>query len=199
MAIETRFKRKLDSLWHRRTERLRSLVIQRGQGQPPIFTRALRDRLIADLLLDAMSIVLKRDGWRELREAIQGRKLWHIRGRGVVNRGDQLAKWVDALPKGPIVYGFWKGKRCLYIGKGGTQGRLYSYMKSVYLLEADTVEVYRLYNKSQLPKVECLATHLFAPRDHKVKPSKAKWGKLCPVCEVHDTIRAELRQLFKMK
>jgi len=67
------------------------------------------------------------------------------------------------------------------------------------LLQATCAEVFCVAGQSQLGKAECLATHLFNPRDNKMKASKVKWGKACPICKKHDQVRRDLKALFKMK
>jgi hypothetical protein len=199
MSLAKHFSNKLEDLWKRRTAELRALVIPRGVGQPPKFSRQVRQRYINHLLDDASKILLKRDGWSEFRKIAPHRRLWQIKGHGLLNRGSNLLKWAETKLPGPIVYTFWRGRKCLYVGKGGTWKRLHSYEKSAYLLQANCIEVFLVTNKSQLGKAECLATHLFQPRDEKVKPAKEKWGKACPICRKHDAIRDELNSLFKMK
>ncbi|HUT58966.1 MAG TPA: hypothetical protein VNA25_14050 [Phycisphaerae bacterium] len=85
------------------------------------------------------------------------------------------------------------------MGKGLTWRRLRRYDKSAYLKDATRLEVFLIKGKSQLAKAECLATHMFRPRDNRMKPAKAKWGKACPICKKHDLIRRELATLFRMK
>ena len=199
MALAKHFSNELESLWKRRTAELRSLVIPRGAGQPTKFSRQLRDRLINRLLDDATKILLSREGRSEFHAVAPRRRLWQIKGHGLLKRGGNLLDWAEAKLKGPIVYVFWKGKRCLYVGKGETWKRLRSYEKSAYIVQSTCIEVFLVPSKSQLGKAECLATHLFEPRDKKVKPAKAKWGKECPICQKHDVIRDELNTLFKMK
>ncbi len=199
MSLAKHFSNKLEDLWWRRTAELRALVIPRSAGQPPKFSRQVRERLINHLLDDATKILVKREAWLEFRNVAPYRRLWQIKGHGLLNRGRDLLSWAESKLHGPIIYTFWRGKKCLYVGKGKTWKRLRSYDKSAYLLSANCIEVFLVSNKSQLGKAECLATHLFQPRDEKVKPAKAKWGKACPVCRKHDTIRDELITLFKMK
>ena len=107
--------------------------------------------------------------------------------------------WAESALPGPIVYGFWRGRRCLYIGKGGSWRRLKSYEKSAYLLQATRIKAFCITTQSNLPKAECLATHLFDPRDKKMKPAKVKWGKKCPVCREHDFVQHQVQNLFKLK
>jgi hypothetical protein len=199
MALAKQFSNKLEGLWKRRTAELRALVIPRGVGQPQKFSRRVRDRLINKLLEDATGVLLQREGRSEFRAVASHRRLWQIKGHGLLKRGASLLGWAEAKLNGPIVYCFWRKKRCLYVGKGETWRRLTSYQKSAYLLQATCIEVFLVRNKSQLAKAECLATHLFEPRDKKVKPARAKWGKACPICRKHDSIRSELKTLFKMK
>jgi len=107
--------------------------------------------------------------------------------------------WSEARLEGPIVYAFGRGRKCLYVGKGSSWKRLCSYVKSAYLLQATCVEVFCITTRSQLGKTECLATHLFNPRDNKMKASRTKWGKACPICKKHDEVQKDLKSLFKMK
>jgi hypothetical protein len=68
----------------------------------------------------------------------------------------------------------------------------------MYLREANWINVFMVRGPSHVAKVECLATHLYEPRDRQVKPARVKWGKECPICRKHDHIREELQHLFKM-
>ncbi len=199
MALAKQFSNKLDKLWQRRTANLRSVVIPRGVGKPPTFSRQVRERLINDLLETASEILVKRDAPWEFNEVKRTRHLKHIDGRGLTQRGTNLLRWAAAKLNGPIVYVFWKSKKCLYVGKGTSWRRLKSYEKSAYLLQATCIEVFSIKTQGRLGKAECLATHLYEPRDQKVKPAKVKWGKCCPVCRKHDLVRQQLQTLFRMK
>lgn len=199
MALGKQFTNRLNRLWERRTADLRSLVIPRGVGQPPKFSRQVRERFINQLLDIATKILLKREGQVEFRRVVLQRRLKQIRGRGLLDRADNLLQWAESKLHGPIVYAFWRGRKCLYVGKGESWKRLRTYARSAYLLQAKCIEVFRIAGGSQVAKAECLATHLFEPRDSRVKPARVKWGKACPICRKHDLVRAELRTLFKMK
>ena len=198
MALAKQFARKLDNLWRRRTASLRATVIPRGVGQPPKFTRQVRESLINDLLDDATNLLLKKHGRAEFKKVVLRRKLKQMKGLGLLKRARNLLNWAESRIDGPIVYAFWRGNRCLYVGKGESWKRLRSYDHSAYL-NAQCIEVFQVTSRSQLGKAECLATHLFNPRDKKVKPAKVKWGKACPICRRHDDVRDKLKTLFKMK
>jgi hypothetical protein len=197
MALHTKFRRKLDQLWQRRTAQIRDLV-QPKVGAPLAFTKRVRDRLIHELLDTATAILVRKVAKHEFQEAHSKRRLHRIKGRGLVKRGDDLVKFAQSL-SGPIVYAFWRGKKCLYVGKGEKTSRLRGYQKAAYVREATCVEVFMINTKSQLPKAECLATHLFTPRDYKVRPAQTAWGKKCPVCRRHDKLRQKLLDLFAMR
>ncbi|MFY9342457.1 MAG: hypothetical protein WAT39_08200 [Planctomycetota bacterium] len=196
MALHTQFHRKLDHLWKRQTENLRALIKPKP-GMPLAFTRKTRNRLIGDLLELATAVLLRRLARRAFHDTFVKRRLFHLRGRGRLARGESLVSFAKSLP-GSIVYAFWQGNRCLYVGKGRKASRLVSHRKS-YGREADAVEVFLVRSKSYLPRAECLATHLFEPRDLAIRPSRAAWGKRCPVCARHDRVRRELYGLFAMR
>lgn len=196
MALHTQFHRKLDQLWKRQTENLRSLIKPK-LGKPLAFTRATRNRLIAQLLELATQVLLRRSARSAFQDTYVKRRRFHLRGRGRLARGESLVTFAKSL-SGPIVYAFWKGKRCLYVGKGKKPVRLLFHRKS-YGREADSVVVYFVRARTFLPKAECLATHLFKPRDLAARPSREAWGKKCPICAQHDRIRRELSGLFAMR
>lgn len=199
MALTTQFANRLDELWTRRTANLRALVIPRGAGKPAGFSRQHRKRSVNKLLDIATEVLLKRDGKREFKRLCESRFLKRIKGRGLLDRGERLVHWARETLSGPIVYAFWRGRQCLYVGKGKSWKRLRSYIRSAYLYSADCIEVFCIEGRSQVAKAECLATHLFEPRDKRVKPARVKWGKACPICRKHDDIRHELKTLFRMR
>jgi hypothetical protein len=199
MSASKQFSNKLDELWRRRTASLRSHVIPQGVGKPLTFSKPVRQKFVNELLDDASNILIHRDARSALTQITASRHLKHIQGRGLGKRAENMLRWAESALSGPIVYGFWKGRRCLYIGKGGSWRRLKSYEKSAYLLQATRVKVFCITTKSNLSKAECLATHLFDPRDKKMKPAKVKWGKKCPICREHDFVRHQVHNLFKLK
>lgn len=200
MALVNQFARRLEDLWRRRTAELRALVVPRDSGQPLQFTRKRRDRLIDQAQEIATEVLLKREGRRELDRVVEGKRMWKMKGHGTLDRGERMVAWARQHFRGPIVYAFWRGGMCLYVGKGGGGWkRIRSYARSIYIREANWLEVFQIRGESQLPKAECLLTHLYEPRDNKVKAAEVRWGKACPICRKHDRIRAELKAIFKMK
>ena len=199
MALAKQFTTKLDKLWHRRTAAVRALVVPHGRGKVATFTRRKREQLVGEILDVASQILVRRIAKRSFADTTKRRHLHFVSGRGLLGRSADLVDWADRKLDGPIIYVFWRGKRCLYVGKGKSSRRLRGYQKSAYLLQATRVEVFAITSRSQLARAECLATHLFRPRDNKVMAAKVKWGKACPVCKHHDVVRQELRDLFRMR
>src|SRR5262245_43556558 len=118
MALNKQFSRKLDQLWHRRTEELRALVVPRGAGKPASFNKKVRERMVDDLLDIASRILVRRHARKAFDSVVSGRHLRFLTGRGHRERGQKMVAWAGEKLKGPIVYSFWNRKRCLYVGKG---------------------------------------------------------------------------------
>jgi hypothetical protein len=197
MAVLKQFDRKLADLWHHRIANVESLVRKRV-GKPKSFTVKRRDKGIKDLEALADKILTKQGAKKELAKITSYTRRHHIRGHGVLKRGGNMLSWAGNLP-GIIVYSFWRGNRCLYVGKGGKWTRLKGYEKSVYVKEATVVKVRGITSKSFTGRAECLSKHLYKPRDNKIEPAKGKWSKACPVCKAKKQLRTNLRTLFKMK
>ena len=162
-------------------------------------TTSIRDKLRRGLLLVATDILVRKHARRKFSSATIDRHLRFIGGFGIQDRFDKIFRWAEKNLDGPIVYSFWRGKKCLYVGKGKSYRRLRHYQKNIYLKEADSLKVWRVVSKSQLPRAECLGIHLFHPRDNKRKAAKVKWGKSCPVCKRHDEIASEIDTLLGLK
>jgi hypothetical protein len=197
MARQVAFKRELQKLWKRRTGYLMSLVRQKP-GPVATLTRRQRERAINELQEIATSILLAGDAKHDLDDLVVHRHRRLIRGHGYVARFATMTRGLAKITK-PIVYSFWKGKKCLYVGTGKSWRRLNHYQKSIYLHHATSMHVAEITSRSYLGKAECLSTHIYEPRDNKVKAATQKWGKVCPICETHDAIRMELRALFSLK
>lgn len=189
----------MDEAIERRTEYLRRLVVPAAQGAPMKYTRKVRDGLKKKLLSRASEVLVRGQAQEEFSKTTEKRHLRFISGFGIQNRFDRIYRWARKRIDGPIVYAFWRGKKCLYVGKGKSHRRLKHYEKSIYLWQADSLEVWQVGVKSRLPRAECLAIHLFNPRDNKQKAAKVKWGKGCPICKRHDEVASEISALLRLR
>jgi hypothetical protein len=164
------------------------------------YTKRIRDKMKKKLLLAASAVLIHEYANKEFVKAVEAKHLRFIKGFGIQDRFDRIYRWARRVSNGPIVYAFWRGKKCLYVGKGKSYRRLKHYEKSIYLIHADCVEVWEVGSKARLPRAECLAIHLFSPRDNKQKKAaKVKWGKNCPICKRHDEAASEIAALLKLK
>lgn len=199
MALLKDFHRSLDEMWRRYSAGIRSMVRSR-RGRKPAFSRKWRNKRIMRLLTLVERILCKQGAREELRKTTQGRRWRQIKGWGQGARFECVRSWAERNIDGAFVYSFWKGrKRCLYVGKAKSWRRLCVYKKSIYLWHATRLRIDRVKRRSELGKAECLAIHLFRPKDNAKKAPHNKWGKACPVCIVHDRIHSALRDLFRIK
>lgn len=124
MAINTQIRRKLDKIWRRWTAPLLRDLGMLKQGPPLRFDRRIRDREIEELLEMVTRKICKEQAWRELKRSARKPRLHRFRGFGWRERSRRMLLWADGLRDGPMIYSFWKGRKCLYVGKGGASGRL---------------------------------------------------------------------------
>ncbi len=198
MALVKQFERKLSELWRDRIATVESLVKKRV-GRKKNFDRARREKKIHELQELAEAILTKQRAKEELASLTAHKeRRHHLRGRGWEERADNMRPWAKRL-SGPVVYSFWRGKKCLYVGKGDKPSRLNGYAKSMYMKDADIVKARGIRGTSNLTWAECLSKHLYKPSHNKIKPAKAKWRKRCPVCRAKDEIKKELRSLFRLR
>ncbi len=198
MALRTEFLSRLRRLMERRTDAIRRIVIP-SKGIPKKMDRKIRDRLRVDLLDSASQILVKESAKKEFKKLISRRRLHFISGWGIENRFSDLYSFARRNLKGPIIYSFWKGRKCLYVGKGKSHRRLRGYRNSHYLIAADSVRVRSVKSRNKLPSAECLAVHLFNPTKNTNKPAKVKWGRKCPICKRHDELKSDLDSLLRLK
>lgn len=194
MAIKTQFINKLDKLWRQRTSALRMKIGLPAEGRGTNWSPRIRDHG-RNQLLDLTTRLFLARADKEVQKVTR-RKLWkRLTGRGHDERFARLGMWAHRI-SGPIIYTFWRGGRCLYVGKGGNADRLRHYSDSIKVSGADRVRVYIIRGKSQLPKAECLLIHRFRPAKNKQKAARQKWGKVCPICARHDYLKDQLKNLF---
>src|SRR5580698_4655468 len=134
MAILKDFDRKMQDLWRRRIANVESLVRKR-HGRPKAFTKRIRDRRIKQLVELANAIVTKRGATEELADITRFEKRRQIKG-GYDLAFQRIISWAEIRIHGPIISSFWRGKKCLYVGKGKTWRRLRNYRNHRYLKEA---------------------------------------------------------------
>jgi len=198
VAYTTQFRRLLEKTMKRRMDGVLRLVIPQP-GPPKKFNKRVKTQLQEEMLFAASQILVRKRAKHELKQLVARRRLRFIKGYGIDDRFEKLIGWAAKKLKRPIVYSFWSGRRCLYVGKGKNWKRLRAYKKSIFLKYADRLKVLLVKTRSRLPSAECLEIHLHEPRFNAIKAAKVKWGKKCPICERHDELKDELDSLLRLK
>jgi hypothetical protein len=198
------FNRELEDIFQRRTHWLRARISKPGPGRAPAFSRATVTRGIHRLQALASECLAKQYARREFDEAVDQRKQWHItsrKGRGWREKKKAFGSWyARKIDHRNCVYVFWHKTRCLYVGKTiRGRGRPQSHFSKIWFPRVTRVDIYSTSQRSQIPRLECLAIHRFNPSENRQKAAKTKWTKKCPVCAVHGEIRKELRRIFSLK
>lgn len=154
--------------------------------------------LSKELLELGLDIQIKKTASKELQGLIKDKIKYNIKGYGN-KKESNFTSWIksEIEGKGPHIYSWWKGNKCLYVGKGGDKGRLSSYKKSKYLIiKGTTIKVSFTKHDSEVPAAECLAWHLYKPLDNINKPGSMKWGKKCPICELKKELKKQIDELL---
>jgi hypothetical protein len=117
LALTTKFLRALDKTLERRTDQLRRLIVPSNQGAPMKYTKKIRDKMKKKLLLAASAVLVHEHADKEFAKAAGDKHLRFITGFGIQDRFDRIYRWARRVSDGPIIYAFWRGKKCLYVGK----------------------------------------------------------------------------------
>lgn len=200
MAYTKQFESKLNDLWHRRIAYVRSLVLRR-QGTPKVFSKQFREKCISELQKIATRVLLRQGAKKEYHKVVSHSRRNKISPREAHDT-ERLLLWAEKHGATPTIYSFWRGSKCLYVGKAEnfvSRFRQYVGAKSRYLGTGVTIKAHFIKRRSQLGQAECLAIHLFEPMYNKMKAAHRAWGKSCPVCKVHDQIKDELQSLFSIR
>lgn len=201
-AIE--FERELWSLFNARTHWLVAAVKGPPSGKPPIFSRKRVTEAIErlqDLASKCVADDLAEEAFNEL---VDEKWQWHVtpsKGWGWREKREIFNDWFeDNIPYPNCVYIFWGDGICRYVGRTrGGRDRPRSYFEKRWFPRVKRIDIYSTRRPSELPKLECLAIHRFEPTYNRRLASTRKWTKRCPVCELHDSIRYELRDIFGIR
>lgn len=221
MAKTKEFDDILDDLFIRRTWDLRRDLHLATSKKPKEFSPVILRKKLEKLQKVATEILLRHGIGKALRQLVNRRYQYRRReltGHGADERFEQLKLWAKShVPRRlPVVYSFWRGRRCLYVGRTGLSrskhnrhnplnghvliSRLNGHKDKRYFRSTGvSFDVFGVSQKRQLGEAECLAMHLYNPRDNERKAAHHKWGSGCQICKVHDHVREDLASLFKQK
>ena len=204
MARAKDFERELAKLIKRRTHWLRGVLVKPRPGAAPTLSKAHVDRAIRRMQSIASDALAPKLARREFEAAVDFRKSWHPKlgkGWGRSAKRRRFREWFEKKVRpGPTIYVFWARRRCLYVGKtSGSGGRVSSHFDKHWFGAATRVDIYALSQSRSLSALECLAIHRFQPSYNRARAESRKWTLKCPLCKVHKNIRAELRDLFRLR
>jgi hypothetical protein len=201
MSYQTEFNRILDSLYERRTDKLRHLLAPK-HGRLLTLTKKKRERKIRELQEIASKALAKNLARTEFEKVVKGQRTWKPKGWGRDEKRKQFRRWIreEISPKRGKVYVFWRKDECRYVGRTRGRGtRPSHHFKRSWFNGTTRIDVYLTYQKRSVPRLECLAIHHFRPTKNKVKAAKARWTPKCPLCAVHKKIRTELRRIYRFR
>lgn len=201
MAHLTKFEKRLERLFLDRTYKLRSSLGLKKRGPAPKLTRKKIDGAIEELQSLASNILARGLAKAEFSKNVGNKRRKKIKGRGWKEQKSLFEKWYsDIFPnEKELVYVFWYKRKCIYVGRTGAGGSRPALHFSKKWCRITRIDIYPVKLKSQTPKIECIATHYFKPKENIYKPSKKKWTKKCPLCQINKNIDNELRTIFRIK
>jgi hypothetical protein len=202
MSHQTKFNRRLDRLYRRRTAWLRTTLTKANPGPVPTLNKKRRERAIKRLQGIASEALANRMAKREFERSVARQKTWMTKGWGADKKRHEFRAWAKTKIDGASgkVYVFWHKNKCLYVGRtGGLGSRPSQHFRRSWFKGTTRIVVYMAPRKRDIPRLECLAVHRFLPVRNKVKAAKEKWTPRCPLCRLHRIIKTELRTIFRFR
>lgn len=204
MALATKFEKELQRLFYRRTSWLRKAIGKNRPGRPHIFNRKKVEPKLYELGELATHILVKRRARREFRRAVDRKRQWHVKrgkGFGIDAKQRQFRRWYEKhIGNKNCVYAFWSNKECVYVGRTSQgKGRPAGWFDRVWFQPVTRIDIYSVRRRSEVPKAECLAVHLFDPSVNKNWPSIGSYTKKCPICKATKEIDHELKSIFWLR
>ena len=199
-----KFDSQLAKLFSDRTHWLKSLIRKKVRGKAPHFNRNKVEIGIRTLQKNATEALLHSRLVPSISDLCDQKAQWHPKmgnGRGVKAKIARFKQWYDTkITSAHCVYLFWNNRTCLYIGRTlNGKGRPLSHFEKKWFDKATRLDILAFRTKRDVAMSECLATHKFKPKHSSIKPSRKKWFTRCPICEVNNHIRAEVKQIFRLK
>ena len=204
MALTKTFDRKLKSLFDRRTAWLRTAIGKKRPGRPHEFTKKKVGPKLDELENIAAEILVGRRARKEFRRSIDGMRQWHVKrgkGHGFRAKKESFGDWYDKkIGHKNCVYVFWAKKDCVYAGRTlRGKSRPVEWFDRYWFSRVTRIDIHTVRRQSEVPKVECLAVHLFDPTENTNWPSLEKYTKKCPICKATKAIDAELKSIFRLR
>lgn len=203
MALAAEFSRQLKDLFERRTAWLHSAIGKKRKGPAPAFTKKKVKSALNELALTARKIFVKQHVRTEFNRAVINKRQWHLRnkGWGVTAKKLSFKRWYAKNIHGHnCVYVFWSDRKCQYVGRTlRGKGRPADSFDKFWFSSVTRIDIYSVKSPTLVPKAECLAIHLFAPRRNRISSARPRYAKRCPICAEEKDIRRELSSIFPLR
>lgn len=204
MALATKFEKQLQKLFDRRTSWLRKAIGKKKPGRPHVFNRRKVEPKLYELGELACEILVRRRGRGEFRRVVDGKHQWHVKrgkGFGIEAKRRKFKRWYEKqIGNKNCVYAFWSRNDCVYVGRTlRGKGRPAGWFDRVWFQPVTRIDIYSVLRRSEVPKAECLAVHLFDPTENKNWPSIGSYTKKCPICKATKEIDRELESIFRLR
>jgi hypothetical protein len=199
MSRQRKFKRQLYGLFDIRTYWLQHLISGNSPGKLPKLTKKRVVRTVSELQKISTEALVKRLAQTSFDQFSQEKRTWRVtnrKGWGRKEKNKSFRQWYqDHIGANGCVYLFWKGGRCIYIGRTGKGGsRPGAHFFKFWFAGITRIDVYEVKRKSPLSALECLAIHRFRPSVNQQKTQRS-----CPLCQYHRRIRSEITAIFHLR
>jgi hypothetical protein len=204
MGLATKFEKELEKLFRRQTSWLRQAIGSNRSGRQHVFNRRKVKPKLRQLGELATEILVRRRARQEFRRVVGGKRQWHVKrgkGFGIDVKRKRFKRWYEKhIGNKSCVYVFWSRRKCVYVGRTlRGKGRPAGWFDRVWFQPVSRIDIYSVPRRSEVPKAECLAMHLFAPSENKYLPSVGSYTKKCPICHSTKGIDHELKKIFRIR
>jgi hypothetical protein len=198
------FNRKLSKLFDQYTFWLRKAVDKGSLGRPPKVNRAKISKSIKQLQDLASEATCMSFAKEQFQRIVKQKKQWQVKtskGWGRREKKKSFDHWFKKHINHPnCIYIFWKNKNAVYVGrtiKG--KSRPQNHFSEVWFPKVTRIDIFSTTSPTEVSKLECLAIHRFDPVENRMKASRPKSAKRCPVCVLRKEIKSELRNIFRLR
>jgi hypothetical protein len=198
-----RFDEELTRLFKARTHQLRAKVWPSRGATGKITNKKVRSS-IGKLQKLAEGALLRSKQGKFILGNYDSKKQWHPKrgkgfGRGAKKR--HFKGWYERhITTRNCVYVYWGQSGCLYVGRTlNGKGRPSSHFEKHWFGKATRLDIYAFHRKRDVPRFECMFTHLHRPSYSKMRPASKRYYSRCPVCDVRREIKNEIKSLFRLR
>lgn len=189
----------LRKMWKRRSASLLRDLGVKKPGPIPTFSRRYREAQIKSIQL-----IVYRSMRKELKSWVKNtttRRSVFLNGIAGGQKWEVLRNRLHRYEKQRnLVYVFWRGKKCLKVGRSEIGLKRIEQQKGSALFQkARRVVVFFPSGglKRSVPALECALTHLYNI-EPPIKPSKKKWRERCPLCKKRSWVKKKIRAWFPL-